>query len=543
MTSVHDSDKSDGLPQTWLYTTIGEIAEVVGGGTPAANDSENFAKPGTEIAWLTPADLSGYAEKYIGHGARDLSQKGYSTSSAKLIPKGSLLFSSRAPIGYVAIASNEVSTSQGFKNFVFPKWIDSDYAYYFLLSIRGLAESLGTGTTFKEISGTTAKTLPFILAPLAEQKVIADKLDILLAQVKSIKTSLERIPNILRHLRQLLLAAAINGKLTEEWRGSVELNNWKKGVLRDFIKNPSYGTSAKSQKEGLIPVLRMGNLQNGNLDWSDLVYTSDEKDIDKYKLVAGDILFNRTNSPELVGKTSIYRGEREAIYAGYLIKIQCLDDLEPEYLNYHLNSPVAKQYYLEVKSDGVNQSNINAQKIAAYPLEIPPFEEQIEIVQRLEVFLAYIDSIQKRANTALSSINNLTQSILVKAFSGEITADWRVANHHLISGENSVEVLLEKIKGELEEIKGQPRKRVVRKSKEFSNMSNNIISVLENSKDWIAAQEAFRLCGVIEGTETERIEELYFELRDLDKAGRLQTDTVIDKKGRKLYDRLKLKGA
>lgn len=542
MTNVHDSYNGKSLPKTWIKTSIGEISEVIGGGTPSANDPENFASAGTEIAWLTPADLSGYTEKYIGRGARDLSQKGYNSSSAKLIPAGSLLFSSRAPIGYVAIASNDVCTSQGFKNFVFPKGIDSNYAYYFLLSIRGLAESVGTGTTFKEISGTTAKTLPFFLPPLAEQKVIADKLDSLLAKVKFTKDHLSHIPDILKYFRQLLLVAAISGKLTEEWRGSTTRNNWKKGILKDFIKKPSYGTSNKSQKEGLMPVLRMGNLQNGNLDWSDLVYTSDRKDIEKYKLIAGDILFNRTNSPELVGKTSIYKGEREAIYAGYLIKIQCLDELNPEYLNYHLNSPIAKQYYLEVKSDGVNQSNINAQKIAAYPLEVPPIEEQIEIVRRVEELLSSIDSIQTKANTALSRVNNLTQAILVKAFSGELTADWRIANPHLISGENSAESLLKKIKLESESLKKQPRTRIVKSKKESITMTNKIINVLEESKDWITAQDAFYFCGVTDNTKTERIEELYAELRELDKTGRLQIDTVSDEQGRKLYDRLKLVG-
>lgn len=142
------------LPSGWADVEIGEIAEVVAGGTPKANDSSNFDAPGSGIAWLTPADLSGYKAKDISHGSRDLSQKGYESCSAKLMPKGSLLFSSRAPIGYVALAANEISTNQGFKSFVFPEEIDPSYAFYYLKSIRQLADSLGTGTTFKELSGT-----------------------------------------------------------------------------------------------------------------------------------------------------------------------------------------------------------------------------------------------------------------------------------------------------------------------------------------------------------------------------------------------------
>lgn len=96
----------------WIDLKIGDIADVVAGGTPKSGNQENFKESGTGIPWLTPADLSGYTGKYISFGARDLSQQGYDSSSAKILPKGSLLFSSRAPIGYVAIAQNEISTNQ-----------------------------------------------------------------------------------------------------------------------------------------------------------------------------------------------------------------------------------------------------------------------------------------------------------------------------------------------------------------------------------------------------------------------------------------------
>ncbi|PKQ50746.1 restriction endonuclease subunit S [Citrobacter portucalensis] len=301
------------------------------------------------------------------------------------------------------------------------------------------------GGTRLKLTQANMRKIPIFLPPLTEQKEIADKLDTLLVQVDGTKARLEKIPQILKRFRQAVLASAVSGGLTEEWRGTTILTNWKKGTLKNFIKKPSYGTSAKSQKEGSIPVLRMGNLQNGILDWSDLVYTSDKNEIEKYKLIAGDVLFNRTNSPELVGKTSIYRGEREAIYAGYLIKIQCLEALNPEYLNYHLNSHIAKQYCYEVKADGVSQSNINAQKLAAYPLEVPPINEQHEIVRRVEQLFTYADGIEKQVQNALKHVNNLTQSILAKAFRGELTAQWRAENPDLISGENSAQALLAKI--------------------------------------------------------------------------------------------------
>jgi type I restriction enzyme S subunit len=292
------------------------------------------------------------------------------------------------------------------------------------------------------------------LPPQAKQRVIADKLDTLLAQVETTKARLDRIPQILKTFRQSVLASAVSGKLTEEWRevASTNMQAWKHGVLGDFSVKPSYGSSAKSQTEGDVPVLRMGNLQNGKLDWSNLVYTSNPEEIKKYCLAKGDVLFNRTNSPELVGKTSIYRGEQEAIYAGYLIRVVCKPELDPEFLNYNLNSTIAKDYCMTVKSDGVSQSNINAKKLAAYPFALPPIKEQTEIVRRVEQLFTYADKIEQQAQAAQQRVNKLTQSLLAKAFRGELTAQWRKDNPELISGDNSAEALLAKIKAEKEAI-------------------------------------------------------------------------------------------
>lgn len=310
------------------------------------------------------------------------------------------------------------------------------------------ADVTGVGGSLTRAQPKKVATFPVVVPPLAEQKVIADKLDTLLAQVENTKARLERIPQILKRFRQSVLAAAVSGRLTEEWRGAKELIGWKESELGQFVEKPRYGTSAKSQKTGDTPVLRMGNLQDGQVDWTHLVFTSDQEEINKYRLEPGDVLFNRTNSPELVGKTSIFRGEREAIYAGYLIKIKCLPGLNPEFLNYQLNSPKARDYCKAVKSDGVSQSNINAKKLAAYPLNCPPLEEQTEIVRRVDQLFAHADRIEQQVNNALAQVNNLTQSILAKAFRGELTEQWRKDNPELISGENSAEALLERIKAE-----------------------------------------------------------------------------------------------
>jgi type I restriction enzyme, S subunit len=156
------------------------------------------------------------------------------------------------------------------------------------------------------------------------------------------------------------------------------------------------------------------------LDWNDLVFTSNIEEIQKYRLAPGDVLFNRTNSPELVGKTSIFKGERSAIYAGYLIRVRCGKSLLPDYLNYCLNSPAGRDYCWQVKSDGVSQSNINAKKLAAFQFDLPTVEEQKEIIRRVEVLFAFADRLESRYQTARAKCDQLTPALLEKAFQGEL---------------------------------------------------------------------------------------------------------------------------
>ena len=132
------------------------------------------------------------------------------------------------------------------------------------------------------------------------------------------------------------------------------------------------------------------------------------------------MLFNRTNSPELVGKTAVFKGENEAIYAGYLIRVRCSEKLLPDFLNYCLNGPTGLHWRWEVKTDGVSQSNINATKLAAFEIGLPPIKEQREIVRRVESLFAIADRIQQQYEIAKTNVDRLTPALLAKAFRGEL---------------------------------------------------------------------------------------------------------------------------
>ena len=172
-------------------------------------------------------------------------------------------------------------------------------------------------------------------------------------------------------------------------------NGWKKVKLGDILTAVDYGTAAKSDAIGKYPVLRMGNLENGYLVWDDLVYSSSEDEYAKYELEKGDILFNRTNSRDKVGKTSIYRGERPSIFAGYLIRLKVNNECDPYYVNYCMNSKRFAEFCKSVRTDAIGQSNINAQVLQTYDFSLPPIEEQKKIAATLSVWDSAIEKMEK----------------------------------------------------------------------------------------------------------------------------------------------------
>lgn len=167
------------LPSNWLWVRLGSVGQVIGGGTPKSGEPNFWAEK--EIAWLTPADLYGLNEKYIASGKRDISRLGLEKSSAQLLPEGSVLFSSRAPIGYVAISVRELATNQGFKSCVPYIREVNQFLYYFLKRSARNIDASASGTTFKEVSGSKVASIPMPLPPLEEQLRIVEKVDELMA--------------------------------------------------------------------------------------------------------------------------------------------------------------------------------------------------------------------------------------------------------------------------------------------------------------------------------------------------------------------------
>ena len=197
-------------------------------------------------------------------------------------------------------------------------------------------------------------------------------------------------------------------------------NGWKWCKLEDLVCELKYGTSEKSSSVGKIAVLRMGNITNwGTIDYSGLVYSSNDEDIKQYSLKKNDLLFNRTNSSEWVGKTAVYKEERPAIYAGYLIRVRPIL-ISSDYLNYVMNSSYYRNWCYNVKTDAVNQSNINAQKLSQLMIPVPPLKEQERIIIEIDKWISLIDTIKNSKEKLQVIIKQAKSKILDLAIHGKL---------------------------------------------------------------------------------------------------------------------------
>ncbi len=203
------------IPPSWVWTTLSQLGEIVGGGTPHTNEPSYW---GHEIRWITPSDLTEYSNKTIDRGERGITELGVARSSAIVMPAGSVHFSSRAPIGHSVISSQPTATSQGFKSLVPGAGILNSYVYYYLIASRDYARSHASGTTFLELSGKAFGELAIPLPPTAEQNRIIANLEALLSEIDEGVRSMEKSSTQLDRYRRSLVKDAFEGKLTEQWR-------------------------------------------------------------------------------------------------------------------------------------------------------------------------------------------------------------------------------------------------------------------------------------------------------------------------------------
>lgn len=409
------------IPSNWCWVRLGNITQIKGGKRIPKGTS--LLKENTGYKYIRVTDMKNGT--VLNDDIYYISKDIYNKISNYTISKNDIYITCAGTIGRVGIIPVEFDGANLTENAdkIIIKHINKNLLVKVLSSYivqKQIQEVITTGCQPK-LAIKKIEQLKIPLPPINEQQRIVERIESLFVKLDRAKELIENTLAQFEQNKMAILHKAFTGELTAKWRkeNNIDLSSWKEKTIDELCTSLKYGTSKKSNPEGSVVVLRMGNLQNGEIDWSNLMYTDDKDDIEKYLLKKGDVLFNRTNSPELVGKTSIYRGEYPAIYAGYLIKLDYGKDIIGEYLNYMMNSTKAKHYCYTVKTDGVSQSNINAKKIGAFEIPVPTIEEQQEIVNILDKLLAKYNKI-KNLEQQLEKIELLKKAILAKVFRGEL---------------------------------------------------------------------------------------------------------------------------
>lgn len=468
------------LPQSWLQTNLGDVVDY---GKVEKAEPNNIS----DDTWgLELEDIEKDSSK-ITQRVSFLARQSKSTKNR--FKKGDVLYGKLRPyLNKVIVADSDgVCTTE-----IIPlsggKDLNNQYLFFWLKHPIFLAyvSEVGYGVNMPRLGTKDGIAAPFVLAPLAEQQQIAAKLDELLAQVDTLKTRLDAIPKIIKRFRQSVLAAAVSGKLTEDWRSENEYdavvnigekcfeerklvlkktkkpikleetpklelpNTWGWVSIDEICLKITDGThhSPKSYPSGDYMYVTSKNVREGYINLSNISFVDQKTHSEIYSrcdVVKGDVLYVKDGAN--TGLSCVNNISEEVSLLSSVGVLRPTKLIAAKYLEHYLNSPIGRRLMLDMIG-GTAIMRLTLTKIMNSPLSLPPVEEQSEIVHQVEQLLTYADQIEQRVKDAQARVNHLTQAILAKAFRGELTADWREQNPGLITGENSAEALLARIKQE-----------------------------------------------------------------------------------------------
>lgn len=439
------------VPEGWRWATVGEVAEIVGGGTPTASDATNFDDNG--IPWITPADLSGYSGANIERGARSLSQKGYDTSGARLMPARTVLFSSRAPIGYCVIARNPVATNQGFKSLVLGPSLLPEFVRHYLLGAKRYIEEFASGTTFKEISGRRMAEVELPVPPLDEQHRIVSAIEMHFSRLDAAVASLTRAKANVKRARASVLKAAVEGRLvsTEATLAQTEGRDYepasvllarilaeRKAAWAASGARGKYNAPVEPETAGLPqpppgwcwttfdaisecldrlrrPVNkaeragRLGNIPyygaNGQVGWIDEALFDEP-----LVLVVEDETFTGRTKPF----SYVIRGKSWVNNHAHVLRPS--SPLSVEFLDVLL----AKYPFVPLTTGTTGRKKLTQKALMEAPVRLPPLAEQRRIVAEVDRRLSVLDAIGVTFDANLARCARLRQAVLKRAFEGRL---------------------------------------------------------------------------------------------------------------------------
>ena len=394
------------LPKNWILIPLGDCCQIISGSTPKRNKPEYW---GGDIPWVTPKDLSKLRTPVLEDAPEKITEAGYKSCSTTLLPQGSILFSSRAPIGYVAIAGRPMCTNQGFKSLVPNEYVHSPYLYWCMRQYASDIEALGSGTTFKEVSKGIVERFKIPLPPLEEQRRIAAILDKADGVRRKRKEAIRLTEELLRStFLEMFGDPVTNPKGWEVKRLGEICTNFQNGIGKN---SEHYGHGSKvANISDLYEWHRFIPEKYSLLDVT-------PKEIEKYSLMRGDLLFVRSSvKREGVAVCSVYDSDEICLFSSFMIRVRPRTDLiNPEFLSLMLRTPPMRNRLI-LGSNTSTITNISQPGLSKIEVVVPPIKTQnliTKVTKNIE------ESVRCHLQ-ALEQSENLFNSLLQRAFRGEL---------------------------------------------------------------------------------------------------------------------------
>lgn len=407
------------LPNNWVETELENLSQIQSGGTPSRGVASYWDG---DIPWVKISDIK---DIYVTETEECITKEGLNNSSAKVFKKGTILFTIFATIGKVGILDIDATTNQAIVGLTPNKTIDRLYLMYVLENLSSYISTQGKGIAQKNINISILKGTLIPLPPLAEQKRIADKLDILFGRLETIRKATDHIPELIKKFRQQILTYAVTGKLTEEWRREKKSNKWKSELASQCCqKVQSGGTPKGGQFENSgIPFLKVYNIVQNKIDFEyEPQYVSTEiqnSQIKKSIVYPGDVVMNIVGPP--LNKVAIVPDTYPEWNINQAITLfRTKDYLDNRYLYYFFCEGSPVNSLINQTRGVVGQVNISLSQCRNFMITIPPIEEQKEIISRVQSLFEKVDIIEQRYQTLKTKLENLPQALLHKAFKGEL---------------------------------------------------------------------------------------------------------------------------
>ena len=406
------------IPEEWKLVNVEYVADkLVSGGTPSTFVSEYWEG---DIAWTKGATL---ITQYTTKGERLISKAGLKNSSTLIIPKNNLLIVSRVSIGNLSINKIDIAINQDITAIILNKSLCSTkFLYWNLLNSISILVLFSQGTT---IQGFTRKDLSnhkVLLPSFPEQQKIASILSNIDNLINSTQKVIDQNKSLKQGLMQKLFTKGIRHKKFKKtkwlFRKEIEIpEDWEVKQLDDILKIVQYGISKPMFKEGKYPIFRMNSIQKSKVIESDMKFIDlTTEEFKKYKLEKEDLLFNRTNSYNLVGKIGIFLLEGNFTFAGYLIRLRTNEKMNPIFLNNYLNTKSSRYNVKRFATPAVSQTNINAENLKSVIITVPPRQEQ----DKIAIILSNIDSQIQSQIQYKEKLEKLKKSLMQKLLIGEI---------------------------------------------------------------------------------------------------------------------------